>query len=204
MNKDWIVTEDGHCQPCPTLRDWDLLESPYYFHRFLTEVENLLRQTKTTHQCDRLPVLRQLVRKLIVNSYWIRTQRPTFLPAAPTALLNLYDETGYPLTVQIEALKPGASSSIHTHGTWGIVAILQGQEKHTFWQRSPEPDLPNKIVCVAEKTLSYGEVISFVPEAIHRVQAIGKEPLVTFNLYGETMSEQRFEFDAIAHQAKRY
>lgn len=204
MNKDWTVTEDGHCQSCPTALEWDLLESPYYFHRFLTEIENVLRQAKTIHQCDCLPMLRQLVRKLVVNSYWIKTQRPNVPLTESTALLNLYDETGYPLTLQIEALMPGASSSIHTHGTWGIVAILQGQEKHTFWQRSPEPSFPDKIVCVAEKTLSYGEIISFVPEAIHRVQAIGKDPLVTFNLYGETMGKKRFKFDAIAHQAKRY
>ncbi|MEO0536276.1 MAG: cupin [Cyanobacteria bacterium P01_A01_bin.123] len=204
MNQDWIVKAEGQCQPCPTPREWDLLETPYRFHRFLTEVEEALKQATTDHQCDCLPNLRRLVRKLVLNSYWLQTQRPDPDPTTDAAFLNLYDEIGYPLTVQIETLMPGAKSPIHNHGTWGVVAVLQGQEKNTLWQRMPESEFPDKIICVAEQTLAYGDVISFVPEAIHNVQAVGEEPLVTFNLYGETHSKKRFEFDPIAHRAKHY
>lgn len=204
MSKDWIVTQEGQCNLCPTPREWDLLETPYRFHRFLTEVEDGLKQATTGHQCECLPTLRRLVRKLVLNSYWLQTQRPEPDSTTETAILNLYDEIGYPLTVQIETLVPGAVSSIHNHGTWGVVAILQGQQKNTLWQRGPEPAFPDKIVCVAEQTLSDGDIISFVPAAIHCVQALGEKPLVTFNLYGETERKQRFEFDPITHRAKRY
>ncbi|MBE9101277.1 cupin [Vacuolonema iberomarrocanum] len=204
MSQDWSVTEDGQCQPCPTPRDWDLLETPYRFYRFLTEVEDSLNQATTVHQCECLPDIRRLVRKLVLNSYWLQTQRPEINPAAEAAFLNLYDEIGFPLTVQVETHVPGAKSSIHNHGTWGIVAVLQGQEKNTLWKRSPEPEWSNKVVCVAEQTLTQGDVVSFVPAAIHSIQAIGEEPLVTFNVYGETESKERFEFDPITHQAKNY
>lgn len=198
------MTEEGRCNLCPTPREWDLLETPYYFHRFLTEVEDSLKQATTEQQCDCLPALRRLVRKLVLNSYWLQTQRPELSPADTTAILNLYDEIGYPLTVQIETLGPGALSTVHNHATWGVVAVLEGQGKNTFWQRVPEPEFPNKIAYVAEKIVEYGDVISFVPEAIHRVQAIGEAPLVTFNLYGETQRKQRFEFNPVTHQAKNY
>ncbi|MGF1525110.1 MAG: cupin [Leptolyngbyaceae cyanobacterium] len=201
---DWMVAEDGHCQTCPTPREWDLLETPYRFHRFLTDVEDVLKQAITEHQHDCLPALRRLVRKLVLNSYWLQTQRPEPSPKAELAILNLYDEIGYPLTVQVETLLPGAMSPVHNHGTWAVVAILQGQEKNTLWQRVPEAKFPNKIVCAEEKTLAYGDVISFTSEAIHGIQAVGEKPLVTFNLYGETERKQRFEFDPIAHQAKHY
>lgn len=204
MSKDWIVTEDGQCQPCPTPREWDLLETPYRFYCFLAQVDEGLKQAKTEHQCDCLPILRKLVRKLVLNSYWLQTQRPEPTTTGETAILNLYDEIGYPLTVQIEMLSPGATSSIHNHGTWGIVAVLQGQEKNTLWRRTPEPEFPDKVSPIEEKTLSYGDVISFVPEAIHSIQAIGNEPLVTFNLYGETERKKRFEFDANTYKAKNY
>lgn len=204
MSQDWNVTAEGQCRPCPTPREWDLLETPYRFHRFLTQVEDALKQAITDHQCECLPDIRRLVRKLVLNSYWLQTQRPEPDSKTASAFLNLYDEIGYPLTVQIETLVPGAESSVHNHGTWGVVAVLQGQEKNTLWQRTPDPILPDKIKWVAERTLAYGDVISFVPEAIHRIQAVGKEPLVTFNLYGETESKQRFEFDPTTHQAKRY
>lgn len=199
-----MVTETGECYICPTPREWDLLETPYYFYRFLTEVEDSLKQATLKQQCDGLPTLRQLVRKLVLNSYWLRTQRPELSQSMTAAILNLYDESGYPLTAQIETLIPGAMSPVHNHGTWGIVAVLQGQEKNMLWRRAPDPESPDKIVCVAEKIVEYGDVISFVPEAIHCVQAIGEEPLVTFNLYGETQPHKRFEFDPITHCAKHY
>ncbi|NJN20475.1 MAG: cupin [Leptolyngbya sp. RL_3_1] len=200
MNQDWTVAADGQCQPCPTPREWDLLETPYYFHRFLTEVEDALKLV--ADPCDGLPDLRRLVRKLVVNSYWLRTQRPE--PTAESTFLNLYDEIGFPLTVQIETLNPGAKSTIHNHGTWGIVAVLQGEAKNAFWQRLPQPNFPDKISTAGEQILEPGAVISFVPAAIHSVEALGTDPLVTFNLYGETDPKQRFEFDAIAHSAKNY
>ncbi|MEL6319398.1 MAG: cupin, partial [Cyanobacteria bacterium J06626_14] len=180
------------------------LETPYRFHRFLTEVEDVLKQTTTAHQCDCLPALRRLVRKLVLNSYWLQTQHPEPSRNAEIAILSLYDEIGYPLTVQVETLLPGAISSVHNHGTWAIVAILQGQEKNTLWRQIPESKFPEKIIRVEEKNLAYGDVISFTPEAIHSIQAVGEKPLVTFNLYGETERKQRFEFNPITHQAKHY
>jgi len=202
--QDWMVTETGQCQLCPTPREWDLLETPYRFHRFLTETEDLLKQATTEDQCDCLPQLRRLVRKLVLNSYWVQTQRPKPSPGRKTVTLSLYDEIGYPLTVQIETYQRGAQSSIHNHGTWGIVMILQGQEKNLLWQRAPEPQFPDKIMPVGEKILEVGDVISFTPEAIHCVQALGEQELVTFNLYGQTQSRQRFEFDPTTHKAKHY
>lgn len=202
--KDWIVTETGECCHCPKPREWDLLETPYYFHRFLTEVEDVLKQATTEHQCECLPQLRHLVRKLTLNSYWLQTRRPEEPQTTDMAILNLYDEIGYPLTIQIESLAPGARSSIHNHGTWGVVAVLQGQEKNIFWRRTPRPTFPDQITPVTETILSCGDVISFTPEAIHSIQAVSEELLVTFNVYGETHRKQRFEFDAIAHQAKNY
>jgi len=204
VSKDWIITEAGQCQICPTPRAWDLLETPYRFYRFLTEVEDSLKQISPEQQGDCLPTLHQLVRKLVLNSYWLQTQRPTPHPTMTTAILNLYDEIGYPLTVQIETLLPGATSPIHNHGTWGVVAVLQGQEKNTLWRRTPEPESPDKIVWVTEKIVEDGDIVSFVPGAIHCVQAVGEKPLVTFNLYGETQPQYRFEFDPIAHGAKHY
>ncbi|MEM6452409.1 MAG: cupin [Cyanobacteria bacterium P01_D01_bin.105] len=221
MGKDWIAIENGQCYPCAAPREWDLLETPYHFYRFLTEVENALKQATTIQQCECLPALRCLVRKLIVNAYWLRSfSEGTNSPSHPkinfpsalspskqsqgSDFINLYDEAGYPLTVQIETLAPGRVSTIHCHGTWGIVAVLQGQEKNTLWKRQPEPSLPDKIVCVADMTLKYGDIISFMPTAIHSIESVGVEPLVTFNLYGETDHKQRFEFDSITHQAKHY
>jgi predicted metal-dependent enzyme (double-stranded beta helix superfamily) len=200
--KDWLVTGDGQHQICKSPRTWDLLRDNYRLYRFLTEVEDVINNADD--ESEKLPEIRMLVRQLIVNSYWVQSQFLTPDPKTGTSILLLYDELGFPLTVQTVTFAPGTKSTIHNHGTWGVIAVLKGQEKNTFWQRTYCPDFPNKIELTGEVDLFPGDIISLTPSAIHQVQALGNEPTVTFNIYGETNPKQRFEFDSVNHIAKKY
>lgn len=200
-NKDWFVNGDGEYQVCKTARDWDLLRENYRLYRFLTELEDVLNGVED--ESIRLPEIRMLVRRLLVNSYWVQNQ---YLDTSShgTSVLSLYDELGFPLTIQTVTFLPGTKSNIHNHGTWGIVGILKGQEKNTIWKRNPSEELQGRVEQTGELMLFPGDIISFTPDAIHCVEAVGDEPTVTFNLYGETDPNQRFEFDVVKHVAKRY
>ena len=200
QEQDWMVADDGQVQACTTPREWSLLETPYHFHRFLTQIEDVLKESPDEYDC--LPAIRHLVRKLALNSYWLQTQHPN--ASSDVAIQTLYDEIGYPLTVQTNTYPPGAVSPVHNHGTWGVVTLLKGQEKNTFWQRSPTQEFKDNVTPVEEKIFRPGDVISFSPGAIHCVEAVGDIPLVTFNLYGETHSKERFEFDPKTHQARNF
>lgn len=200
--RDWLVTGDGQYQACNSVRAWDLLRENYRLYRFLTEIEDVLNNV--ADESTRLPEIRMLVRRLIVNSYWVRSQNLEPSPTTGTSVLLLYDELGFPLTVQTVTFAPGTQSNIHNHGTWGIVAVLKGQEKNTFWQRTPSPESPDKIAPTGEIILSPGDIVSLTPDAIHSVEAVGDEPTVTFNVYGETEPKARFEFDTIKHRAKNF
>jgi predicted metal-dependent enzyme (double-stranded beta helix superfamily) len=205
--REWTANHQGFSQVYPDYRVWDLLQESYHFHRFLTEVEDvLLSQIEDFLNSEEnyLSLIRKLVRKLIINSYWIQNQYPEPCQKIGFSLLNLYDEIGFPLTVQSVTFSPGFSSPIHNHGTLGIVAILKGQEINRFWQQVYDPNLGTKIIPNGEITLIHGDIISFTPNAIHQIEAIANEPLITFNLYGETQASQRFEFDPITQQRKKY
>lgn len=202
QGRDWLLTGDGQYQVCKSTRSWDLLQENYRLYRFLTEMEDVLNGV--SDESSRLPKIRMLVRRLIVNSYWVRSQYLEPSPTTGTSVVLLYDELGFPLTVQTVTFAPGTRSNIHNHGTWGVVAVLKGQEKNTVWRRTKTPDLQDKIEPTGEIILSPGDIISLTPDAIHSVQAIGDEPTVTFNIYGETDPKQRFEFDAVTHSVKKF
>ncbi len=202
QGQDWMVADDGQVQACVTPREWSLLETPYHFHRFLTQVEDVLKASPNEDDC--LPAIRHLVRKLVLNSYWLQTQHPELGSLSDVAVQTLYDEIGYPLTVQTNTYPPGAVSTVHNHGTWGVVALLKGQEKNIFWQYTPTQEFKDKLTPVGEKIFHPGDVISFSPGAIHCVEAVGDMPMVTFNLYGETRHKARFEFDPKTHQASNF
>ncbi|MBX9253208.1 cupin [Desmonostoc muscorum CCALA 125] len=200
--RDWLVTGDGQYQACKSVRAWDLLRDNYRVYRFLTEVEDVLNSVEDESSC--LPEIRMLVRRLFVNSYWVRSQHLEPSPKTGTSVLLLYDELGFPLTVQTVTFAPGTRSTIHNHGTWGVVAVLKGQERNTFWQRTHSSESQDKIQSTGEITLFPGDIISFTPDAIHCVEALGDEPTVTFNIYGETDPKERFEFDFLTHKAKNF
>ncbi|MBW4641731.1 MAG: cupin [Goleter apudmare HA4340-LM2] len=200
--RDWLVTGDGNYQPCKAVRSWDLLRENYRLYRFLTEMEDVLNDVED--ESSHLPEMRMLVRRLIVNSYWVQSQYLEPDPQTGTSVLLLYDELGFPLTVQTVTFAPGTKSNIHNHGTWGIVAVLKGQEKNTFWRRNHSLETQDKIETTGEITLFPGDIVSFTPDAIHSVQAVGDEPTVTFNIYGETVPKERFEFDSVSHVAKKF
>ncbi|MHC5828262.1 MAG: cupin, partial [Nostoc sp.] len=67
--RDLLVTGDGQYQACKSVRAWDLLRENYRLYRFLTELEDVLNSGDD--QASRLPEIRMLVRRLIVNSYWV-------------------------------------------------------------------------------------------------------------------------------------
>ncbi|MBW4554911.1 MAG: cupin [Trichormus sp. ATA11-4-KO1] len=200
--RDWLVTGDGHYQACKSVRAWDLLRENYRLYRFLTEMEDVLNGVD--NESSRLPEIRMLVRRLIVNSYWVRSQYLEPDSKTGNSVLLLYDELGFPLTVQTVTFTPGTRSTIHNHGAWGVVAVLKGQEKNTFWRRTNSLDVADTLEPTGEITLFPGDIVSFTPDAIHSVQAVGDEPTVTFNVYGETDPKQRFEFDLITHTAKKF
>lgn len=43
-----------------------------------------------------------------------------------------------------------------------------------------------------------------MPDAIHRVKTLGTTPTISFNVYGETDYDQRFEFDLDQDRATNF
>lgn len=190
-NQDWHVTQAGQCiipsrevlVPEPIV--------PYRLYRFLTDLEEIL--LKESDDAIRLQQICPLVRHLLDNSPWIELQFLMPDPETGWSVNTLYDEPDYPLTIQIVSWMPGVKSSIHNHATWGLVAVLDGREKNTFWQQATTEGLP--LEKTGDRILDPGDIITFMPNAIHQIEALGDEPVISLNLYGETEFEQRFQFD---------
>ncbi|MEM8781076.1 MAG: cupin [Cyanobacteria bacterium P01_G01_bin.49] len=199
---DWLVTNNGLCQRCPVSDNWQWQDKIYRLYRFLTNVEDILE--KTQNEQEILQFIRPLVRRLLASSYWI--QGEYIWPDAKQgwSVLNLYDDIDFSLTLQTVVWLPGQASTIHNHGTWGLVAIISGEEKNLFWRRKKDIEHQHIIEKVGEKIIKAGDIISFTSDAIHSIEVVGEEPVISFNLYGKTNYEQRWKFDQINHTARNF
>ncbi|MBW4555730.1 MAG: cupin [Trichormus sp. ATA11-4-KO1] len=200
VSQDWLVTDDGKCEAWEESADnLELSAVQYRLYRFLTDIEDILDKFKSDRH--RLQAICPLVRRLLTSSDWLQGEYLEPDPETGWSVLTLYDEPNFPLTVQTVAWLPGRVSPIHNHATWGVVALINGAEKNTLWRRT---DNNGGIEKIGEIILSPGEIISLMPDAIHSVEALGDEPTISFNLYGETNYEQRFEFDPVTCTAKNF
>ncbi|MBW4674823.1 MAG: cupin [Desmonostoc geniculatum HA4340-LM1] len=199
-SQDWLVADDGKYEAWAKLAvNLELSTSQYRLYRFLTDLEDILHKFQSDRY--RLQAICPLVRRLLTSSTWLQGEYLEPDPQTGWSVLTLYDEPDFPLTVQTVAWLPGRVSPIHNHATWGIVALISGEEKNTLWRRT---DNHGGIEKVGEIILTPGEIISLMPDAIHSIEALGEEPTISFNLYGETNYEQRFEFDPVAGTAKNF
>ncbi|MEM7595763.1 MAG: cupin [Cyanobacteria bacterium P01_A01_bin.83] len=199
--ENWLI-DDNSSKTAYYPAETELPVEPYRLFRFLTDLEDVLLNIPDDR--DRLQAIMPLVRHLLTSSYWLQMEYDQPSPKTGWSVKTLYREPDYPLTVQMVAWKPGTSSPIHNHGTWGIVALIDGTEKNRFWKRSPDAEFPDKLELVGEQILQPGEIIGLMPGAIHSVESVGDEPTISFNLYGKTDYPQRYEFDIVKHTAKNF
>lgn len=198
QSHNYLVDKDG------TVKDHTITEidSPttYRLYRFLTELEDLLNNSTEVEQI--LLTLIPKVRQLLTDSYWLQSEYQEPSDSVGWSVKMLYQEPDYPITIQNVVWLPHQSSTIHNHGTWGIVAVISGREKNKLWRKLPSTG--DRLELVGEQILVPGDIIAFQPEAIHSVEPVGDEPTITFNLYGVTDFSIRYEFDPITHQAKKF
>lgn len=185
--RDWLVTKDGQCQACDSIGRYELSSEYYRLYHFLNDLENILKSEQDDRR--RLQLICPLVRRLLMSSSWLQSTIRQPDPVTGWSVLKLYDEPFFPWTVQTAVWPPGKPSPIHDHATWGIVAVIGGEEKNTFWKRSNDLKLKNRVEKVGETILSPGDVIGFMPDVIHSIEAVGDRPTITFNVYGEVKGE---------------
>ena len=197
--QDWLVTDQGHTQAWPPQSLSCKRTQTYRLYRFLTDVEDILVATHTDR--ERLQAIYSLVRLLLTDSEWLQYKVQIPDPERGWSLIMLYDEPDFALTVQTVVWLPGQTSPLHNHATWGVVALVIGQEKNTFWQRTLTHDYPQQMASVGELILNSEDTISLMSNAIHCVEVLGDEPTITFNLYGQTDYQTRYNYDPIVHAA---
>lgn len=85
---------------------------------------------------------------------------------------------------------PGQQTPIHDHRVWGLVAVLQGAELGTSFQR----DASGRLVASGEERLEPGEVVAVSPTVgdIHRVSnAFADRVSISIHVYGGNIGAVR-------------
>lgn len=124
---------------------------------------------------------------------------PTPKPEEVAKIYLLSDEAGGDFSLYLISVLPVRPSPIHDHGTFAVIAGLDGEEENTIYRRLDDGseegiaslEVDRKVI------LKGGDAIAFMPEDIHRIQVVSKTPTRHFHLYGKGFDQQtsRLEFN---------
>jgi len=142
--------------------------------------------------------VRPLARDLALAKTWLEPRHYACDPGQGFAVHVLHEEPDHTLFVIAAAWLPGRGVAPHNHGTWAVVAGVDGPERNTFWKRLDDGSRPGyaKIAKVTEKDFGPGDVLTLLPDAIHSVKNETDSVTVSLHAYGYNLNMSgRLQFD---------
>jgi len=145
--------------------------------------------------------VRPLAQRLATDGGWLRQEYYAAGEAQGFGVHLLHEEADHRLAVFAISWLPARGAPPHNHGTWAVVAGVDGPERNTFWQRVDDGSRPGhaEIVKAGERTFREGEVLCLMPEAIHSVVNETDRVTLSLHVYGRHINTTgRSSFDPAA------
>lgn len=94
------------------------------------------------------------------------------------------------LNVWASAWRPGGEVPPHDHGTWAIIAGIEGEERNVLW-RPTDAGLEH----VETRVIGPGDVVCMASDAIHSVVNAGEAMSLSLHVYGRDLGAGRRQYD---------
>lgn len=110
----------------------------------------------------------------------------------------LHEEPDHTLAIFALSWLPHRGTPPHDHGTWAVVAGVDGPEKNEFFERVDDGSRPGhaELKKIGEKVFHPGEVVAMPQGAIHSVWNEGDSVTVSLHIYGKHVNHTaRSQFD---------
>jgi predicted metal-dependent enzyme (double-stranded beta helix superfamily)/rhodanese-related sulfurtransferase len=173
--------------------------APYTLDDFVQELRHI---TAATH--DPQVIMRRvspLAQRLAVAKDWLQPAHYLCDQEQGFGVHLLHEEADHTLAVFAIAWLPERGAPPHNHGTWAVVAGVDGVETNTFWKRLDDGSRPGyaEISSNGEKIFGPGEVVAFLPHDIHSVTNNTQAVTVSLHVYGKHLNYTgRSQFDVAA------
>ena len=110
----------------------------------------------------------------------------------------LHEDPDHSLTIFAVSWLPHRGAPPHDHGTWAVIAGVDGPEKNEFFERQDDRSRPGyaELKKVGEKVFGVGEVLAMRAGQIHSIWNESETASVSLHIYGKNIQHTgRSQFD---------
>ncbi len=157
--------------------------------------------SKTAKEAEILAQLRPLVLRAALSKQWLKPHHYEALPEQGNGVHLLHEEPDHSWAVVAVSWLPGRQTPPHNHGTWAVVAGVDGPERNIFWKRVDDGTRSGyaELEKIGEKVVNAGDVLAMSADTIHSIANDTDSVTLTLHVYGMHLNfSPRFQFDVEA------
>jgi predicted metal-dependent enzyme (double-stranded beta helix superfamily) len=169
----------------------------YSIAQLAGDLRKLSEQTKDEREI--LSRARPLVRRAaLAKDSWLKPHMYEADPEQGFGVHLLHEEPDHTLAIFAVSWLPGRATPPHDHGTWALVAGVDGPEMNKFFERIDDRTRPGhaQLKKIGEKVFGEEEVVAMPTGGIHIVRNETDKVTLSLHVYGKHINfTGRSQFD---------
>ena len=164
--------------------------------RFVVDLREIAMKAKDERAiCARV---KPLLSELALSKEWLLPRHYEALEKQGNGVHLLHEEPDHVLAIVAVCWLPGRETAPHNHGTWAVVAGVEGPERNIFWRRVDDGSRAGyaELERIGEQVVGVGDVLSMPTGTIHSVANDTTAITLTLHVYGRHLNfSPRSQFD---------
>jgi len=125
-----------------------------------------------------------LVKRLVLMKHnWLRAYMAVPGATPGESRRKLHEDPDHSLAVVVVAMNPGEASAPHDHGTWAVIAGLEGAEINRWWKRADG----DTVEPAGTERVDASTIVTIPLGAIHSLHNESNAVSVTLQVYGTSL-----------------
>ena len=171
-------------------------------------VEDLRRITQETDDEDEIiSRVGPLAQRLAVEKDWLQQKHYEADAEQGFGAHLLHEEPDHTLAVFVASWLPGCGAPPHDHGTWAVVAGVEGIERNIHYRRLDDGSRPGyaELKVKNETNADVGELICMKTGGIHAVRNETDQVTLSLHTYGKHVNHtNRSQYDPETREKKDF
>jgi predicted metal-dependent enzyme (double-stranded beta helix superfamily) len=183
-----------------------MCDTGYTLKRLVSHLRELKREA--ADEAQMLEVIPLLAQRMVASRHnWLRPHMCVPSEGSGAGLFALHEEADHSLSIVVVTWLPGDETPPHDHGTWAVIAGLEGHETNHWWKRLDDGSRPGyaDVRRAGCQRIDPATCVAMPGDAIHSLHNDSGAVSITLHLYGHNVDfTDRRKFDPARHTTAPY